>query len=37
MTTADASVRSATADDATTVGQVQALVWQQAYDGVVPP
>lgn len=37
MTTADASVRSATVDDATTVGQVQALVWQQAYDGVVPP
>lgn len=35
--TADAGVRQATADDAAAVGQVQALVWQLAYDGVVPP
>lgn len=37
MPTADASVRSATVNDAPAVGQVQALVWQEAYDGVVPP
>lgn len=35
--TADAGVRQATEDDATAVGLVQALVWQEAYDGVVPP
>lgn len=34
---ADASVRTATVNDAPAVGQVQALVWQEAYDGVVPP
>lgn len=34
---ADTSVRTATAADADAVGAVQALVWQQAYDGVVPP
>ena len=34
---ADASVRTAGPDDAPAVGRVQALVWQQAYDGVVPP
>ena len=37
MVAADASVRSAGANDAPAVGQVQALVWQEAYDGVVPP
>lgn len=37
MTGADASVRTATVNDAPAVGQVQALVWQEAYDGVVPP
>lgn len=37
MPTADASVRAATANDAPAVGQVQALVWQEAYDGIVPP
>lgn len=37
MPTADASVRSAVVNDAPAVGQVQALVWQEAYDGVVPP
>lgn len=34
---ADASVRPATENDAPAVGLVQALVWQEAYDGVVPP
>lgn len=34
---ADASVRGATENDAPAVGLVQALVWQEAYDGVVPP
>ncbi|MFX4285884.1 N-acetyltransferase family protein [Janibacter sp. G349] len=37
MTSADASVRTAAADDAAAVGRVQALVWQEAYDGIVPP
>lgn len=37
MTSADASVRSAAANDAPAVGQTQALVWQEAYDGIVPP
>lgn len=37
MTSADASVRSATVNNAPAVGQVQALVWQEAYDGIVPP
>lgn len=37
MPTADASVRSAVVNDAPAVGQVQALVWQEAYDGIVPP
>lgn len=37
MVAADASVRTAGPDDAPAVGRVQALVWQQAYDGVVPP
>lgn len=37
MPTADASVRAASANDAPAVGQVQALVWQEAYDGIVPP
>ncbi len=37
MATADASVRSATVNDAPAVGQVQSLVWQEAYDGIVPP
>ena len=37
MVAADASVRSAGSNDAPAVGQVQALVWQEAYDGVVPP
>lgn len=37
MSAADAAVRSAGPDDADAVGAVQALVWQQAYDGVVPP
>ena len=37
MPTADASVRAASTNDAPAVGQVQALVWQEAYDGVVPP
>ncbi|WP_277452071.1 GNAT family N-acetyltransferase [Janibacter sp. DB-40] len=37
MPTADASVRAAGPNDAPAVGQVQALVWQEAYDGVVPP
>ena len=37
MPTADASVRSATVNDAPAVGHVQALVWQEAYDGIVPP
>lgn len=37
MPTADASVRAASANDTPAVGQVQALVWQEAYDGVVPP
>lgn len=37
MTTADASVRSATVNDAPAVGQTQSLVWQEAYDGIVPP
>lgn len=34
---ADASVRRATENDTPAVGLVQALVWQEAYDGVVPP
>ncbi len=34
---ADASVRTATATDAEAVGRIQAHVWQEAYDGVVPP
>ncbi|UUZ43804.1 GNAT family N-acetyltransferase [Janibacter limosus] len=37
MTSADASVRSATVNDAPAVGQTRALVWQEAYDGIVPP
>lgn len=37
MPTADASVRSAVVADAPAVGRVQALVWQEAYDGIVPP
>lgn len=37
MPTADASVRAAAVNDAPAVGQVQALVWQEAYDGIVPP
>lgn len=37
MPTADASVRGAGVNDAPAVGQVQALVWQEAYDGIVPP
>src|SRR5699024_11154183 len=37
MPPADASVRSATVNDAPAVGHVQALVWQEAYDGIVPP
>ena len=37
MTAADASVRTATVNDAPAVGQTQALVWQEAYDGIVPP
>lgn len=37
MTSADASVREAGVNDAPAVGQVQALVWQEAYDGIVPP
>lgn len=37
MPTADASVRAASSNDAPAVGQVQALVWQEAYDGIVPP
>lgn len=37
MPTADARVRSASVNDAPAVGQVQALVWQEAYDGIVPP
>lgn len=37
MVAADASVRAAGPDDAPAVGRVQALVWQQAYDGIVPP
>lgn len=36
MPSADASVRSAAVNDAPAVGQVQALVWQEAYDGIVP-
>ncbi|GAA3613035.1 GNAT family N-acetyltransferase [Marihabitans asiaticum] len=34
---ADASVRQARSNDLPALGVVQALVWQQAYDGVVPP
>ena len=34
MVAADASVRAAGPDDAPAVGRVQALVWQQAYDGI---
>ena len=34
---ADASVRVARATDAPAVGQVQAVVWREAYAGVVPP
>src|SRR5690625_6294755 len=37
MPTADASVRSATVNAAPAAGHVQALVWQEAYDGIVPP
>src|SRR6476661_2511289 len=34
---ADASVRIARETDAPAVGFVQAVVWREAYDGVVPP
>lgn len=34
---ADASVRQARPNDLPALGVVQALVWQEAYDGVVPP
>ena len=37
MAGADASVRTAATADAEVVGRVQAHVWQEAYDGVVPP
>lgn len=35
--TPDAGVRQAQIEDAEVVGEIQALVWQEAYDGVVPP
>lgn len=35
--TPDAAVRQAVPNDLPALGVVQALVWQEAYDGVVPP
>ena len=35
--TPDAGVRTAGPNDLPALGVVQALVWQEAYDGVVPP
>lgn len=37
MVSADASVREAGVNDTPAIGKVQALVWQEAYDGIVPP
>ena len=35
--TADAAVRAAGPNDLPALGIVQATVWQEAYDGIVPP